>query len=354
MSSIAVTLTHAPREKPSPDNLGFGNYFTDHMFLMDYASAKGWHNARIVPYSPLPLDPASMVLHYGQEVFEGLKAYGAADGSLRLFRACDNIRRFNRSCERLGAPPIDEALFMEAILLLLRTDADWSPHKPDASLYIRPFLIATDAFLGVRSSDSYLFVIILSPVGAYYATGMSPTNILVEDEDVRAVRGGLGYAKTGANYAATIRSQERAKLKGFTQVLWLDALERRYIEEIGTSNAFFVINGTALTPPLGGSILPGITRDSCLRLLEYWGVPARETPLTIDEVISACESGRLEEAFASGTAAVISPVGSLTYKDTTVTINNGEVGPLAWRLYDTLTAMQRGAEDDIFGWVSKV
>ena len=352
--SIAITRTTAPKPKPDPAKLGFGQYFTDHMFVMNYTQGTGWHDPRIVPYAPLPLDPAAMVLHYGQEVFEGLKAYRTERGAIQLFRAIDNVRRFNRSNARVQIPALDEGLFIEAMETLVRTDADWVPSARDASLYIRPFLIATDPFVGVRSSNTFLFVIILSPVGAYYPGGMSPTKILVEDEDVRAVRGGLGFAKTGANYAATIRAQERAKHKGFTQVMWLDALERKYIEEVGTSNAFFVIGGTVITPPLGGSILPGITRDSCLQLLRQWGVPAEEREISIDEIIAAAGKGRLDEAFASGTAAVISPVGELTYKDAAITINNGQTGPLAQRLYDTLTDIQWGRVKDDRGWITVV
>lgn len=353
--NITVTRTNEPKPKPDPAKLGFGQYFTDHMFLMDYTKGQGWRDARVIPYAPLSLDPASMVLHYGQEVFEGLKAYRTEDGIVQLFRAIDNVRRFNRSNARLQIPEIDETVFMDAMETLVRTDIDWVPAARDTSLYIRPFLIATDPFVGVRSSDTFLFIIILSPVGAYYSGGIAPTKILVEDEDVRAVRGGLGFAKTGANYAATIRAQERAKHKGFTQVLWLDALERKYIEEVGTSNAFFVIDGTVVTPPLTtGSILPGITRDSCLQLLRRWGVPVEERAISIDEIIAVAGENRLDEAFASGTAAVISPVGELTYKGKSVTIHNNEIGPLSQRLYNTLTDIQWGRIQDEMGWISVV
>jgi branched-chain amino acid aminotransferase len=352
--NIPVARTPSPKPKPNPAELGFGQYFTDHMFLYNYSPEKGWHDPRVVPYGPLALDPASMVLHYGQEVFEGLKAYRASNGSVQMFRAIDNIRRFNSSNTRLSIPEIDEGIFMRAMETLVRTDIDWVPSEKDTSLYIRPFLVATDSHLGVRASNTYMFVIILSPVGAYYAGGMSPTRILVEDEDVRAVRGGMGYAKTGANYAATIRAQERAKHKGFTQVLWLDGVERKYIEEVGTSNAFFVIDGTVVTPPLGGSILPGITRDSCLQLLRKWGEPVEERQISIDEIISVSRAGRLDEAFASGTAAVISPVGELVYKDASVIINNNQIGPLSQKLYDTLTDIQWGRRPDEMGWITPV
>lgn len=352
--SIPVTRNSHPKPKPNTDKLGFGQYFTDHMFLVNYDPSNGWHDPRVVPYGPLELDPASMVLHYGQEVFEGLKAYRTETGKVQLFRPMDNIRRFNRSNMRLEIPQIDEAMFMDAMLTLVRTDIDWVPTARDASLYLRPFLVATDPFLGVRSSSTFLFVIILSPVGAYYAGGMNPTRILIEDEDVRAARGGIGFAKTGANYAATIRAQERAKHKGFTQVMWLDALERRYIEEVGTSNAFFVVDGTVVTPPLSGSILPGITRDSCLQLLRRWGIPVEERPISIDEIFNAAKEGRLNEAFASGTAAVISPVGELCYKDESVIINQNQIGQVSQRLYDTLTDIQWGRREDDMNWITAV
>ena len=352
---IQVMRTTSPKAKPNQNALGFGQYFTDHMFVVNFDRENGgWINPRIVPYAPLALDPAAMVLHYGQEVFEGLKAYRKEDGSLQLFRAIENIRRFNRSNERLSIPAMDEGLFMDALNQLVAIDSDWTPTLPDTSLYIRPFIIATDPFLGVRSSNTFLFIIILSPVGAYYAGGMSPTKILVEDEDVRAVRGGLGFAKTGANYAATLRAQGRAQQKGFAQILWLDALERKYIEEVGTSNAFFVINGTVITPPLSGSVLPGITRDSCLKLLASWGIPTEERDISIDEIIAACENGQLDEMFATGTAAVISPVGELVYKNKSLTICENKVGPLAQRLYDQLTNIQWGRTEDKFGWITGI
>ncbi|MDR3289157.1 MAG: branched-chain amino acid aminotransferase [Peptococcaceae bacterium] len=352
--NIAITRTTNPKPHPEESNLGFGQYFTDHMFLLNFSPGKGWHNARIVPYGPLELDPATMTLHYAQEIFEGLKAYRGIDGKIRLFRAIENIRRLNRSNERLCVPLIAESDFMQALTELLHIEESWIPSSPDTSLYIRPFLIATDPFLGVRPSDTHLFIIILSPVGSYYANGISPTSILVEDEDVRAVRGGLGCAKTGANYAATIRAQDKAKHKGFTQVLWLDALEQKYVEEIGTSNAFFKIAGTVITPPLNGSILPGITRMSVLDLLRHWQNRLEERPISIDEVIDAANRGLLEESFASGTAAVISPIGSLTYKGKSVEINEGKIGALSQKLYDTLTGIQWGKLPDPFGWTTHI
>jgi branched-chain amino acid aminotransferase len=352
--NITITKTTDPKQKPSDDILGFGRYFSDHMFLMDYDPEKGWNDPRVVPYAPLQLDPAAMCLHYGQELFEGLKAYRGADGKIRLFRYKDNIRRFNRSCSRLDIPLIDEEDFRQALLTLLRCEADWAPRSADASLYIRPYLIATDPFLGVCSSKSYLFVLLLSPVGAYYAEGIKPTNIYVETEDVRAVRGGLGSVKAAANYAATLRAQTRAGVKGFAQVMWLDALERKYVEEIGTSNAFFVIGGKVITPQLTESILPGITRDSCICLLKEWGVPAEERPISIDEVFAAHDIGALDECFATGTAAVVSPVGRLSYNDKAIIIGESKVGPVAQRLYDALTGIQWGKIPDTMGWTEIV
>ena len=352
--TFPITKAQTLKPKPKTETLGFGKYFSDHMFLMDYAPKTGWSGGRIVPYGPLPLDPASMILHYGQEIFEGLKAYRRADGGVQFFRPIENIRRFNRSCERLTVPVLDEEVFMSAMTELVKLEKSWVPEATDASLYLRPFVIATDPYLGVRPSDTFLFVIILSPVGAYYSGGMSPTNILIEDEDVRAAVGGLGYAKTSANYAATLRAQERAKVRGFSQVLWLDAAERKYVEEVGTSNAFFVLDGKVVTPALSGSILPGITRDSCLALLRKWGMPVEERKISVDEVWQAAADGRLSECFASGTAAVVSPVGRLTYKDDTLVIGGEKVGPLAQKLYDSLTGLQWGLVPDDMGWIVPV
>ncbi|GHU87616.1 branched-chain-amino-acid transaminase 1 [Clostridia bacterium] len=352
--SILVTRTTSPKAKPTDEgNLGFGQIFTDHMTLIDYDERNGWHDARIVPYAPLPLDPASMVLHYGQELFEGLKAYRGADGKIRLFRAIENVRRMNRSAERLYVPKLDEQLYMDALVTAVKTDLDWVPNAPDTSLYIRPFIIASDPFLGVRASRTYKFIIILSPSGAYYKGGMAPTDIFVETRDVRAVRGGLGAAKVGANYAATIRAQEEAKKEGYAQVLWTDAFDHTKVEEIGTSNAFFVIDGTVITPALSGSILPGVTRMSVIDLLKSWGTPVEERDVTIAEVIGAARSGRLTETFASGTAAVISPVGKLHYNGEDIKTGDG-VGPVARKLYDALTDIQWGRAEDKFGWTTVI
>jgi len=335
-------------------NLGFGKFFTDHMFALDYNQADGWHDARVTPYANLSLDPASMVLHYGQEVFEGLKAYRADDGRTLLFRPMENIRRLNRSNERLRIAPIDEQLFLEGMKTLIRTDIDWVPTTPDSSLYVRPFVIATDPYLGVQASKTYKFLIILSPVGAYYPEGMDPVKILIETDDVRAVKGGTGEAKTGGNYAATIRAQDKAKDKGYTQVLWLDGIHRRYIEEVGTMNVFLMLGGTVVTPPLEGTILPGVTRDSVLKLLASWDIPVQERPIALDELASAARDGTLGEAFGSGTAAVISPIGAFNVKGDVISVGGGRIGPLAQRLYDALTDIQWGRVPDPFGWIVEV
>lgn len=354
MQKIRIERTTAPKAKPDYGNLGFGNYFTDHMFLLNYTEGKGWYDARVVPYGPLAFDPAAMVLHYGQETFEGLKAYYTSDGAVQLFRPLENIRRMNRSNRRLCIPEIDEELYLEAIKELIRTDIDWMPKAEGTSMYIRPFVVATDAHLGVRPSQNYYFIIVLSPVAAYYPEGLNPVKILVEDEDVRAVRGGTGEAKTGGNYAATIRAQDKAKDKGYTQVLWLDGVHRKYIEEVGTMNVLFKIDGKVVTPPLHGSILPGVTRDSCLQLLRSWGVPVEERLISVEELFEAAKSGKLEEAFGSGTAAVVSPIGEFNFAGDIVTVNSGKIGELTQKLYDNLTGIQWGKLPDPFGWTMKV
>lgn len=351
---FTVTRTNNPKAKPDPDTLDFGTVFTDHMFLMDYSAEKGWHDGRIVPYAPISLDPAASVFHYAQEMFEGLKAYKAADGRVLLFRPEMNEKRANLTAERLCIPPLPEGLMVEAVKALVHEEKDWIPQKAGTSLYIRPFIIATEAFLGVREAREYLFAIILSPVGPYYKEGLFPTKIFVEDEYVRAVPGGTGYVKFGGNYAAGLKSQEKAHQNGYAQVLWLDGVERKYVEEIGTSNAFFVIDGEIITAPLGGSILPGVTRDSAITLLKSWGRKVTEKRLTIQEVYEAHRAGRLDEVFASGTAAVISPVGELSWAGSRITINKGEIGPVSQKLYDELTGIQLGEKEDSFRWTLEV
>lgn len=354
MGKIRFIKTDSPKAKPDQKNLGFGRHFTDHMFLMNYDEGKGWHDPRIVPYGPFELEPSAMVLHYAQEVFEGMKAYRRADGGVQLFRPTENIRRMNVSCERLCIPQIDEEIFIEALHELIGLDQDWVPSEPDTSLYIRPFVFATEPHVGVHASSSYIFCIITCPVGAYYPEGLNPVKIFVESRDVRAVRGGMGFAKTGGNYAATLRAGDAAIAQGFSQVLWLDGIHRKYIEEVGSMNVMFKIDGEVVTPPLGGSILPGITRSSCLHILKHWGVAVSERPVTVDELFEAAEAGRLEEAFGSGTAAVISPIGNIVYGDKSEVLSGGKIGPLAAKLYDYLTGIQWGRVEDPFGWTVRV
>lgn len=351
---ISITKTNLPKAKPDESSLVFGHEFTDHMFVMDYKEGQGWDDPRIIPYGPLTLDPSTMVFHYGQETFEGLKAYKAEDGTIQLFRPKDNIKRMNQSNDRLCIPAIDEDFFLEAIKTLVKVDEDWIPTSPGTSLYVRPFVIATDPFIGVKPSSTYKFMIILSPVGSYYKEGLNPTKIYVEDEYVRAVPGGTGYAKTGANYAASLKAQVEAHEKGYSQVLWLDGIERKYIEEVGTSNAFFKVDGKVYTAPLQGSILGGITRDTSMKLLKSWGVEVVEEPFTIDDVVNWHKEGKLEEAFATGTAAVISPIGILGWKGNDMEINNQEIGQISQKLYDTITAVQSGKEKDEFDWIVKL
>ncbi len=355
MLKIRYELTKEKKTKPDYNALGFGQYFTDHMFLMDYTDGKGWHDPRIVPYGPLSLDPACAVFHYAQEMFEGLKAYKTAAGEIQLFRPQKNIERMNRTNERMCIPKLDPDDALEAIKAIVATDADWVPEEEGKSLYIRPFIIATDARLGVHPSHSYLFAIILSPVGAYYASGINPVKICIEREYVRAVKGGTGFAKVGGNYASSLKGQEKAEAMGYAQVLWLDGVERKYIDEVGAMNVFFVLDGEVITPALDeGNILPGVTRASALELLRSWGLPVSERRLSIDEVLTAAENGRLDEAFGTGTAAVISPIGELNDNGVKHIINGGKIGPIAKRLYDTLTGIQWGSVEDTLGWTVKV
>ena len=351
---IKITKTTAPKAKPPVDQLGFGKYFTDHMFVMDYTEGKGWHDPQIVPYAPLSLDPSCMVLHYGQAIFEGMKAYRSANGGALLFRPQKNMQRVNISNERLCIPPIDEEFAVEAVKKLVEVDIDWIPGGEGTSLYIRPFIIATDNALGVHPSHTYKFIVIMSPVGAYYPEGLNPVKIYVEDEYVRAVRGGIGFAKTPGNYAASIKAQEVAAEKGYTQVLWLDGVERKYIEEVGTMNVFFKIDGEIITPALNGSILAGITRDSSIQILRSWGMKVTERRLGIQEVYDAHAAGKLEEVFGTGTAAVISPVGELNWDGKIISINNGAIGEISGKLYDTITGIQSGKIEDTFGFTVKV
>lgn len=343
------------KPKPTDENaLGFGRIMSDHMLMIDYKAGKGWHDARIVPYGPLSLEPSALVLHYGQEVFEGLKAYWGAGGDLHLFRPQANVERMLESCRRLCIPEFPRDLVLEAIIDLVRVEQDWIPRAPGTSLYIRPTIIATEACLGVKVSSEYLFFVIVGPVGAYYPEGFAPTKIYVEEEYIRAAPGGLGQVKTSANYAASLLAAEEAHKAGYTQVLWLDACDKKTIEEVGTSNAFFVINDEIITAPLGGSILPGITRDSVIQLARSWGLKMEERRITIDQVLAAQREGALKEAFATGTAAVISPVGTMAYQGTEHQVGDGQVGELSRRLYDEIVGIQLGQRPDPFNWVVKV
>jgi len=351
---LEIKRVETPKKLPDESKLGFGQIFTDHMFSMDYTPESGWHGARIEPYGPIVMDPATMVLHYGQAIFEGLKAYRASNGKIQLFRPDQNVARFNRSARLLCIPEIDEAFALDAIKKLVAMERDWVPRAPETSLYIRPTIVAMDAYLGVRPSHAYRFFIILSPVGAYYPEGFNPVKIWVTDKYVRAVRGGLGEAKTAANYAASLYGAEVAKEAGYTQVLWLDAVEKRYVEEVGTMNIFFVIDGELVTPALGGSILAGITRDSVMALAKEWGIPVAERSISIAQVLEAHESGALQEIFGSGTAAVISPVSHLAWRDKVITVGDGGVGPMAHKLYDAITDIQYGRAEDPFGWIVAV
>ncbi len=351
---IKVELTAAKKPKPANDQLGFGKYFTDHMFIMDYDSGEGWHHPRIIPYQPIPLDPAAKVFHYGQTVFEGMKAYKTPEGRILMFRPYKNLQRLNKSNARLSIPSLDEGLVMEALSQLIRVDEDWVPDEHGTSLYIRPFVIAAQATLGVSPSEQYYFMIILSPVGSYYEEGINPVSIYVEAEYVRAVAGGVGNAKTGGNYAAGLKAQQEATDKGYSQVLWLDGVHRKYIEEVGSMNVFFKVEDKVVTPALNGSILDGVTRDSVIRLLRHWNIDVEERSISIDELVEAYRSGKLEEAFGTGTAAVISPIGELNWQGDKLTLNGGQTGPLAAKLYEFMTGMQRGTLEDPFGWIVEI
>lgn len=355
MLDIKIERTNSPKKLPEKDNpLVFGTIFTDHMFIMDYTSGRGWHDARIIPYQPLSLEPSAMVFHYGQEMFEGLKAYKAKDGRLLLFRPDMNAKRTNRTCSRLCMPEIPEENFVQAIKLLVKTDKAWVPTNEGTSLYIRPFIIATSPFLGVRPSYTYKFIIILSPVGPYYPEGLNPVKIWIEDEYVRAVKGGIGEAKAGGNYVASLRAQVKAHEEGYSQVLWLDGVHRKYIEEVGAMNIFFKINGRLITPELNGSILPGVTRDSVICLCRDWGIEVEERKISIDEINTAHENGLLEEVFGTGTAAVISPVGHLRWGKHVMKIMDGGIGELSHKLYNSLTGIQLGDVQDVHNWTAEV
>ncbi len=354
MENIKFEKIACPKEKPAIDGLVFGTCFTDYMFQMEYIKGQGWIDARVVPYGNITLAPAAMVFHYGQTIFEGMKAYRTADGKVQMFRPIENIRRMNKSAERLCIPEIPEELFMDALKAVVSANADWVPSEPAASLYIRPFIIATEEQISVHASHSYIFTIVCAPVGSYYKEGINPVKILVEDEDVRAVRGGTGYTKCGGNYGASIRAGEKATSKGYAQVMWLDGIERKYIDEVGSMNVMFKIGNKLITPDLTGSVLPGITRKSCLELAKSWGVEVEERPIAIDEVIAAIENGTLEEAWGTGTAAVVSPIGALSYMGKEYKVGSGEIGDFVQKLYKTLTDIQWGISEDTHKWTEPV
>lgn len=351
VTKIAITRTAHPRQPPADQTLQFGRVFTDHMFMMEYDAGKGWHDPRVVPYQPFTLDPATCVLHYGQAIFDGMKAFRGQDGQVRLFRVKDHAARVNKSGHYLCIPPIDEAMIVDSIRTLVEVDQNWVPSTPGTSLYIRPTVIATETFLGVHPSSSYLYYVITGPVGAYYKEGMNPVRILASDRYVRAVQGGLGAAKTAGNYAASLYGAEEAQREGYTQVLWLDGVHHRYLDEVGTMNIMLRIDDEILTPPLNGAILAGITRDSVLTLLRDWGMKVSERPIAIEEVLDAAKSGRLE-MWGTGTAAVISPVGELGYKGERYVINGGKTGELTQKLYDTIVGIQYGTAPDPHGWAT--
>jgi branched-chain amino acid aminotransferase len=347
---LKIQTSDALKPLPDESDLTFGEKFSDHLFNMDYNLDNGWHNPRIEPYQPIEMDPSTMVLHYGQSIFEGLKAFKTQSGGIQLFRPQENFARFNRSGHQLCMPPIDEDFALEALKELLKIDKRWVPSTPGTSLYIRPTIIAMDPYLGVRASYTYRFFIILSPVGAYYKEGFNPVKIWVTDKYVRAVRGGMGEVKTAGNYAASLYAGEEAHRIGYTQVLWLDGVELKYIEEVGSMNIFFVIDDEIVTPALSGSILSGITRDTVKHLAAAWGSPVSERRISIDELMAAHEEGKLQEVFGAGTAAVISPVGEIKYKEKTIEVGGGKVGPWAQKFFKAITDIQYGVVDDPYGW----
>ena len=349
--AIDVRRTANPKPKPPADQLGFGKHFTDHIFRMSYASDRGWHDARIEPLSALPLEPASAVLHYAQTIFDGLKVFRAKDGAVRAFRLHDHAQRINRSAERLCMPLVDPELLAASVTELVKVEQDWVPSAPGTALYVRPTMIATEGFLGVRPAERYEYFVLLTPVGNYYGATREPVRIWVEMRHVRAAPGGLGAAKTGGNYAASLYAAAEAKRLGFDQVLWLDAHERRFVEEVGTMNLFVRLGDEVVTPPLDGTILAGITRDSSLRLLREWGLAVSERRVSIDEIRRAHARGELKEVFGTGTAAVVSPVGELGFPDGSLMVGDGAPGEVGERLYDALTGIHYGTKQDRYGWM---
>ncbi|ANU09441.1 branched-chain amino acid aminotransferase [Planococcus antarcticus DSM 14505] len=351
---LEVVENTSKKEKPAKDQVPFGTTFTDYMYVLEYEIEKGWYDPKIVPYGPITLDPAAMIFHYGQTVFEGMKAYHTEDGRILLFRPEKNFERLNLSSERLSIPPIDEQQALEHLTQLIKLEKEWVPKTPGTSLYIRPYIISTDANLAVGPSQTYKYMVILSPVGSYFPGGLQPVVIHVEDKFTRAVKGGTGMAKTAGNYSSGYQAQANAKKEGNADVLWLDGVEKKYIEEVGSMNIFFKINGEVITPELNGSILKGITRTSIIELLGTWGVTVTEKRVSIAELYEAYEAGQVEEVFGTGTAAVISPVGELNWQGKKMIINNHEIGELSQKLYDTITGIQTGKIEDTLGWTVEI
>lgn len=354
MLDIQYELAKTHKQKPDPTKLGFGVYYTDHMFIMDHTEGIGWHDARIVPYAPLEIDPAAMVLHYALESFEGMKAYRTPQGKILLFRPDKNALRMMNTNARMCLPSLPVEDFVQAVRAIVAVEKDWVPDREGTSLYIRPFVIATEPHLGVRPSKTHQFLIICSPVGAYYESGINPVKIFVEDEYTRACPGGTGFTKCGGNYAASLISQVKAHELGYEQTLWLDGVEHKYVEEVGSMNCFFKIEGTVYTAPCAGTVLPGVTRMSCIELLKHWGIPVSEQRLPIADIMKASQQGKLEEVFGTGTAAVISPVGELRYEGEVAHINGGQIGEVTQKLYHTLTGIQWGKLPDDMHWTVQV
>lgn len=355
MLDIRVEETAKLKEKPDQSALGFGKYYTDYMFEIDWDKDQGgWHDARIIPYAPLQIDPATMVLHYAQETFEGLKAYRNPEGKVQLFRPETNAKRMQNSNKRLCMPYLEVEDFVQAVSALVEHEKDWIPTAPETSLYIRPFMFASEPGVGVHPAVSYKFLIILTPVGNYYPEGVAPVKIWIEDEYVRAVKGGTGFTKCGGNYAGSLKAQEKAEAHGYTQVLWLDGNEKKYVEEVGSMNIMFLIDDTVVTAPTEGTVLPGVTRDSMLTILRDWGYKVEERKLPVEELMAAGREGRLKEAWGTGTAAVISPVGELYFKGEEVVLNDFKTGPLTQKLYDTLTGIQWGKLPDPHNWIKVI
>lgn len=351
---LTIIKTENPKTMPAENELGFGKHFTDHMLVVEWEAEKGWYDAKIVPFGRISLHPASTVLHYGAEIFEGLKAYRREDGGVQLFRPMENVKRMNRSAERMSLPTMDEEEMLSLIEAFVKLEERFVPKSFGTSLYLRPFLFGNDECLGVHAVHRATFMLIASPSGSYYKEGINPVGIMIESEDVRTVRGGTGYAKCGGNYAASTRAGERAAKLGYSQVLWLDGVERKYIEEVGAMNVMFKIDGKIVTPMLTGSILPGITRKSCIEVLKTEGYEVEERLFSVDELVAALENGTLEEAWGTGTAAVVSPIGKLAIGGKEYVVGGGKIGEVTKKLYDTLTGIQWGKCEDSFGWVYKI